>query len=334
MGFCCDKAIMKKQRNSRMEQEADTLRRAIMVENWMEKQSSLASSLNFNNNSTSNSSSNSTSSACADSCSFYKERSRRPKPVQSMKCMQFDRKIIDQENPKPKPKQKPEGSFTKTKLKASKIYGELKKVKQPISPGGRFTSFLNSIFSSGNAKKVNVCTVKAMEDVNFDRKSKSTCSRSCVSNANTPPPSSKGSIIPSSSKGGIINNHGIKRSVRFYPVSIIVDEDCRPCGHKCVYEDDPSLLTSLKDRVLMKKNEIGVGTFLGNKGISEFPTDFSPNHDNDDDDEDEDDAFSYSSSDLFELDHLNGIGRYREELPVYETTNLKNNKVIGKGLLF
>lgn len=327
MGFCCDKALMTRQRNSRVEQEADTLRRAIMVENWMEKQSSLDSILNLKNNSISNSSSDSTSSACADSRSFYKERSRRSKPVQSVKCMQFDRRIIDEENPKPKQKQKqkPEGGFTKTKLKALKIYGELKKVKQPISPGGRFTSFLNSIFSSGNAKKVNVCTVKAMEDVNFDRKSKSTRSRSCVSNANTPPPS----------KGNIINNYGIKRSVRFYPVSIVVDEHCRPCGHKCIYEDDPSLLPSLKDRVLMKKNEIGVGRFLSNKEISEFVSrDFSPNHDNDDDDEDEDDAFSYSSSDLFELDHLNGIGRYREELPVYETTNLKKNKAIAKGLLF
>jgi hypothetical protein len=55
------------------------------------------------------------------------------------------------------------GGFSKTKLRALKIYGELKKVKQPISPGGRIASFLNSIFNSASAaKKVKMCSIGAM----------------------------------------------------------------------------------------------------------------------------------------------------------------------------
>lgn len=45
--------------------------------------------------------------------------------------------------------------------------------------------------------------------------------------------------------------------------------------------------------------------------------------------EEEDDDSSCSSSDLFELDHL----RYREELPVYETTILKKNQAIANGFM-
>ncbi|KAJ6355684.1 hypothetical protein OIU77_006128 [Salix suchowensis] len=68
------------------------------------------------------------------------------------------------------------------------------------------------------------------------------------------------------------------------------------------------------------------------KNVSEF--DFRGFHsyievDGDSDSDDE----SCSSSDLFELDHLIGIGRYREELPVYETTNFKTNQSIANGFL-
>ena len=52
-------------------------------------------------------------------------------------------------------------------------------------------------------------------------------------------------------------------------------------------------------------------------------------------DDDDDDAESYASSDLFELDNLSAIGieRYREELPVYETTHLGTNRAIASGLI-
>lgn len=54
----------------------------------------------------------------------------------------------------------------------------------------------------------------------------------------------------------------------------------------------------------------------------------------DEDEEEEDDVWSYSSSDLFELDnHRIGKGRYIKELPVYETTDFNTNQAIARGLL-
>uniref|UniRef100_F6HXY5 Protein BIG GRAIN 1-like B n=1 Tax=Vitis vinifera TaxID=29760 RepID=F6HXY5_VITVI len=174
-------------------------------------------------------------------------------------------------------KPKHEGGFVKTKSRALKIYGDLKKVKQPISPGGRLASFLNSLFTTGTAKKAKI---SSSEDSTPERKSKSghtsTCSsassfsRSCLSKT----PSSRSKL-----------SNGTKRSVRFYPVSVI-------------------------------KNE----SYLRE----------AANHEDSDDD-----AASCASSDLFELDNLSAIGidRYREELPVYETTRMDTNRAIASGLI-
>ncbi|KAI5422445.1 hypothetical protein KIW84_045767, partial [Lathyrus oleraceus] len=62
--------------------------------------------------------------------------------------------------------------------------------------------------------------------------------------------------------------------------------------------------------------------------------DFDMKFEDEDDDEDDDGA-SCSSSDLFELDNLSviGIERYREELPVYETTHFNPNRVISNGFV-
>ncbi|XP_044464811.1 protein BIG GRAIN 1-like C [Mangifera indica] len=317
------KTMLKKQRNFTTAthggslEEYSNFRGASVIENWMEKQSSLGCSMHFPNSASSSSDSSSSGGLFSSSetgSSSYKEKSTRSKAVRySMKCIQFEQMNEESRHCRQTPKREG-GGFKKTKLKAMKMYDELKKVKQPISPGGRITSFFNSIFSSGNAKKVNLCAVKAMEDVNFDRKSESTCSsasRSCLSKT------------PSSTKGKYSSsNGGMKRSVRFYPVSVIVDEDCRPCGHKCIYEDDPSLtpLPTAHQQILKSCS------FKEDPKKNEFVGD-------DDEEEEDDDALSYSSSDLFELDHLIGIGRYREELPVYETTNLKTNQAIAKGLI-
>jgi hypothetical protein len=55
----------------------------------------------------------------------------------------------------------------------------------------------------------------------------------------------------------------------------------------------------------------------------------------DEEEEEESDVASCASSDLFELDNLSAIGieRYREELPVYETTHLGTNRAIANGLI-
>ncbi|XP_062080361.1 protein BIG GRAIN 1-like B [Humulus lupulus] len=68
---------------------------------------------------------------------------------------QFDQRSSDKSQQKKTAKLE-NGGFSKTKLKALKIYGELKKVKQPISAGGRIATFINSIFNSGNVKKAKI----------------------------------------------------------------------------------------------------------------------------------------------------------------------------------
>ncbi|GLU10108.1 hypothetical protein SLE2022_269310 [Rubroshorea leprosula] len=309
------------------EEKVSSLARAIMIENWVEKKKT---SVGSSSSSDSSSGVAFSSSEAESSCREREKSRRRSAPVRPDKCLLFDRRQKEFEGKQQKPQR--EGGFTKTKLKALKIYGELKKVKQPISPGGRITSFLNSIFN-GNAKKVKMCSVGAMDDVCFDeQKSKSTrsssaasFSRSCLSKS----PSSRGNRK--------------KRSVKFYPVSVIVDEDCRPCGQKCIYEQDPTLMPtpSVQQKIVKsstRKDELKnfvmekESAYLRHhqkKGTREFHY----NYKDEEEEEDEDDA-SCSSSDLFELDHLIGIGRYREELPVYETTNFKTNQAIANGYMF
>ncbi|XP_065850552.1 protein BIG GRAIN 1-like A [Euphorbia lathyris] len=297
--------------------------RALMIEISKEKRCRGGGGSSVHSKSTSSSDSSSRGGSCGGvfSSSSDDADSRNSRRISSI------RDVYNQQKPKS------EGGFSKTKLRAKKIYGELKKVKQPISPGGRIASFLNSIFSSGNGKKVKMCSIGAMDDVSTtERKSKSksksksesacssvaSFSRSCLSKT---PPSS---------------NNGGKRSVRFYPVTVIVDEDSRPCGHKSIYEDDPGLFVPQKIG-RNSKDVVNGERYIRHyqkKRISEF--DFKGFHsyvdEIEDSDEDEDDK-SCSSSDLFELDHLIGIGRFREELPVYETTNLKTNQAIANGFI-
>ncbi|GAV84371.1 hypothetical protein CFOL_v3_27815 [Cephalotus follicularis] len=293
------------------------LHRAIMIESWMEKQSSRNGSTKFfSTSSSSDSSSGGVLSSSEDSCFKQNPRTvsgfsrQRSKQLRSDKCLNFEQRNVDKQ-----PKPKCEGGFTKTKLKALKIYGELKKVKQPTSPGGRIASFLNSIFNYGNTKKVARCSIGAMDDVSYERKSKSTSSSttsfygSCLSKA----PTSRGKY-----------SNGVKRSVRFCPVStVIVDEDSRPCGQKWVYEDDPKLMPTPTVQKVVKSSNYGVNTTR-----HDFPRTCG-----EDDEEDDGDALSYSSSDLFELDHIIGIGKYREELPVFETTSMKTNQAIASGFI-
>ncbi|KAF2287171.1 hypothetical protein GH714_038595 [Hevea brasiliensis] len=307
------------------DKELSNLRRAIMIETWMEKQSTRRS-MHFNSTCTSSDSSSGAGGSGGVFSSSEAESSVKENSTRGSSLTPQRNKPLPEKQQKPKC----EGGFTKTKLRAQKIYGELKKAKQPISPGGRIASFLNSIFRSGSAKKVQMCSIGAMDDVSCQRKSKSACSSvtsfssSCLSK--TPPSRGK-------------QSNGNKRSVRFYPVSVIVDEDSRPCGHKCIYEDDPGLMPMPVPQKISKSSSLKEdvakgGNYIRNykkKSVSEL--DFRGFHSYiEDSDEDEDDE-SCSSSDLFELDHLIGIGRYIEELPVYETTSLKTNQAIANGFI-
>ncbi|KAL1164744.1 hypothetical protein V6Z11_A06G088100 [Gossypium hirsutum] len=282
-------------KTTKKQRSGSSLRRAIMIEDWVEKQSNQDSASHFNSTSTSSDSSNGAIFSSSEAESSYKQKSRRSKP---------DKK----DNQEKAKREGGGGGFNKTKLKALKIYGELKKVKQPISPGGRITNFINSIFNA-NAKKVKMCSNGVSEDVNFLRKSKSSASsptsfsRSCLSKT----PSSRGNNNNKYSNGNKSDDP------RLMSTSTV---------QKTVKESAGS--TSKASDYLRSYQRRGIGKL----DLRGFIEDYD-----DEEDDDDDDGLSCSSSDLFELDHLIGIGRYREELPVYETTRLKTNQAIVNGFI-
>ncbi|EOA37977.1 hypothetical protein CARUB_v10009449mg [Capsella rubella] len=226
------------------------------------------------------------------------------------------------------------GSFLKTKSKALKIYTDLKKVKQPISPGGRLATFLNSIFTgAGNTKKlnkINTSTVNnstaAAPSTTTTCSSASSFSRSCLSKT------------PSSSEKS-------KRSVRFCPVNVIFDEDSSNAKYK---NNNNSKLYGNNEREYESSTRshhhhhqnfdtLEIRVMEENRRIIEAAKElmrtYQKKHDQEDEEEEEDDALSCTSSDLFELDNLSAIGidsRYREELPVYETTRLNTTRIVSR----
>jgi len=281
------------------------LRQAVMIEDWMEKNSSSSSS---------ECSSGGIFSSSETDSSYNKQRSRTKynPPQKHMNPIHHSNSEKQQQkkNKKEKKQQVWEDGFTRTKLRALKIYGELnQKVKQPISPGSRIATFLSSIFNSHNVKKAKMCYVGAVEDVSFDHKSKSPCFSSSTTSFSRRSCMSK---TPSKS------NNGVKRSVRFYPVSVILGEDSEQqhqssTVRKITRNSSVKELKNINTVVMAKER-------------------FYDNGEDEDDEDEDDDALSCSSSDLFELDHLVGGARYQEELPVYETTNLEINKAIANGL--
>ncbi|KAK9078377.1 hypothetical protein SSX86_002434 [Deinandra increscens subsp. villosa] len=285
--------------------------------------------------------------------------SSRPKPIRTGSNRHYDhntREITQMntyqfEDSQSKQKQKHEGKFVKTKSRAMKIYGDLKKVKQPISPGGRLATFLNSIFTTGNAKNTKLPSRAGSYD-DGDRQSKSaggsTCSsassfsRSCLSKT----PSSRTKL-----------SNKKNRSVRFYPVSVIVGDDCQPCGHKSLYGEESNLhalkfVKNVKNVKNPNGDESRVRSNEKTRRIEEAARNLLRNYQkkveceydlitnnlkahneidlNYEDDDDNDDAASHTSSDLFELENFSAIGM-EDELPVYETTHLDTNLAIGNG---
>lgn len=308
---------------SRTEEEIANFQRACMIEKWMEKKvrekaaarrKPTAAETVFRSSSWDSSG----GGAGFLSSSFYE---KRPKPI----------RVCDSGFNKEKSASKNQDGFMKTKSRALKIYADLKKVKQPISPGARLAGFLNSLFTAaGNTKKPKMNNPETNSPILKSANASSTCSsassfsRSCLSKT----PSSRGK-----SAGGE------KRSVRF-------NDDFQPCGHKSLHEE--MNVVNCKKQNLEAINEeimVHVNVIENNRRVEEAARDFLRNyhltksHDMDqefeDEDDDNDDAASYASSDLFELDNLSAIGmeRYREELPVYETTRLHTNRAIASGLI-
>ncbi|URD94063.1 hypothetical protein MUK42_00763 [Musa troglodytarum] len=184
----------------------------------------------------------------------------------------------------------------------------------PASPGARLASFLNALFASaGNPKKPKtsthaVATTAAAgcggSEDSACSSSASSCRRSCLSKAPAMADRRRGS----GAEAG-------KRSVRFYPVSVIVDEDSRPCGHKRLQDDTEGAAAPVAARVEELLTAAGADVEA---------------------EEEEEVGGSESSSDLFELENLTVVmrgGGYRDELPVYETTDLSTNRAIAQGLI-
>ncbi|KAL0330659.1 UNVERIFIED_CONTAM: protein BIG GRAIN 1-like B [Sesamum angustifolium] len=314
-------------------------RRACLVEKWMEKEAPEKvvaktrppllpeldnKSLHDNDllffSSTSSSSDSSGALSSSDTEFFGSTRNKpkvscfstRPKPVrtgasarESNPREECDSLFDDYEN---RQRNKVEDELIKSKSRALKIYANLKKVKQPISPGGRLTSFINSLFSNANGKKSrNPDTNKGFQVQDLKSpNSKATSSTTCSSASSF----SRSCLSKYSPKSREKMRNGVQRSVRFHPVSVILDEDSRPCGHKCIYGEDsarsplpPNALEELKLSIREKNRKVEEAAQNALKGyLNKRGDDFSmfrKIHD-----VDEDDGMSDSSSDLFELDHL------------------------------
>ncbi|KAL8242722.1 hypothetical protein R6Q59_013024 [Mikania micrantha] len=220
-------------------------------------------------------------------------------------------------------KQQNEGKLMKTKSRALKMYGDLKKMKQPISPGGRLFSFLNSLFTAGNSKNTKRSSFSgesydnSRSHVNGQSKfgGESTCSsassysRSCLSNT-------------SSSRGKL--GYNSRRSVNESEHRSLYGDESNPHALKFVknysnneYKAHSSEKTEAPSNVSRNYNKKVEYEFDLIKCENEIDL-------NDDDDDDDDDAASDTSSDLFELENFSTIGmeNYGDELPVFETTHL------------
>ncbi|KAG6388057.1 hypothetical protein SASPL_153254 [Salvia splendens] len=225
----------------------------------------------------------------------------RPKPVRTGMRSDTGRFKFDDVQTGPA-----EADLIKSKSRALRMYANLKKERQPISPGGRLTSFINSFFSNANGKKS-----RNLESQVDERKCSSASSFSrAFLNKYSPRVKEKA-------------REEERRTVRK-----IEPEDLLPRGHKGGYSGDsgrlgrPPLpkagLNKKVEIVAQKQNSKRGGVF---RNVEEY--------------DDEEDCFSDKSSDLFELDHLAffGSNRYSEELPVYETTRFDKNCAIASRLL-
>ncbi|XP_073051377.1 protein BIG GRAIN 1-like B [Primulina eburnea] len=201
----------------------------------------------------------------------------------------------------------------KSKSRALKIYASLRKMKQPISPGGKLTSFINSVFNHANEKKLkNADSSKGNQVGDL----KSVGSSSNISSA------SRSCLTKKSPKSREKTRNGIQRTVRFDPVSVILNGESRPCGPKSIIGGDckgfgrhssaTNQLDDLKLRRIRVKNRTVEEDAKNDKKSDDMSYGFRKKSE-----EDDEDSMSDSSSDLFELDHLSSIGRSR--LPIYET---------------
>ncbi|KAK7255679.1 hypothetical protein RIF29_29096 [Crotalaria pallida] len=361
---------MRKQKNREdvfgvvVEAEKPNLRRAKRVENWMEKKAkekpimgrisltelerrtrSNSNTLSMHSSSSSSESSSIGGFSSSESESFYGVHNK-PKPIRT--SVSYEKTNLEKnQNQNPKHHEnKNNNSFGKTKSKALRIlYGDMKKAKPPVSPGARLAHFINSLFTaSGNAKKAKVSSSPSSSSSMHEASKPSAAAQASSS-------SSTCSTVSSSFSRSCLSKtpssrSGAKRSVRFCPVSVIVDEDCRPCGHKNLHEGEETMKV-MKNYGNSSKEELRFHVMQESRRVEELARELLKNYQKkneedfdlmdceEEEEDDDDDGASCSSSDLFELDNLSAIGiqRYREELPVYETTHFSTNRAIANGFI-
>ncbi|XP_074559541.1 protein BIG GRAIN 1-like [Curcuma longa] len=191
----------------------------------------------------------------------------------------------------------------KKKKKSGSIRGKLHEMRcsrsaAPASPGARLAGFLGSLLSavSGTPRK---------QSPSSSTTAAGGCDDSACSTASS---HSRSCLIKNPSTRERAADRG-KRTVRFYPVSVIVDEDLRPCGQKSIFEADSS------------SRRLSATALEARRRVEELLRGM----------EEEEEEMSDSSSDLFELENLMatenggaGGGGRMDELPVYETTRLNS----------
>ncbi|KAI3676321.1 hypothetical protein L1987_85927 [Smallanthus sonchifolius] len=247
-----------------------TLRRAFLVQKWMDMK---VNAKNF---------------------------THRRKPSSSPEYS--DRKSVIDDDPFFVTSQKP-SCFGPLRPKPIKTEPFPTKHHQPISPGGRLTTFLNSLLTNVHLKKP-----KDLKNVKIEKTSKSAHGSTCSSASSF----TRSCLSKNSPRSREKLNNGIRRTVRFYPVSVIIDEDCRPCGQKFIFGE--------QDFMKVHVTRMCEGKFDDDE------------EEDDDYGDDDDDMRSDVSSDLFELDHLSVL-KECDELPVYGTTHFGANRAIAKGLI-
>ncbi|KAL4589444.1 hypothetical protein LXL04_002351 [Taraxacum kok-saghyz] len=282
------------------EEQIPSLRRAMRIDQWIEthnnndKRSSYVSRKSSRNFSADSTSSGTTTFTTSSASSEPETPSTYRSLPNSFTISRKTAEAVFRDDTQKANSTKREGKFMKlTKLRAMKIYGDLKKVKQPISPGKRISTFLYSLFASSSSKKTKIEeTIHNLRSLKKSRSIKqdttTTCSsfsRSCISKKQ--------------------HNSGIKRSVRFYP-----ENDTVILDRKSIDARDPNIMPFVKydqRRWFTEKNYMNT--------YKNFVVDVE------DDDEDEDD--------LFELEIVGGVGTYAygQELPVFETTDLRKIRI-------
>ncbi|KAK4432837.1 protein BIG GRAIN 1-like B [Sesamum alatum] len=163
-----DLVLHRRNNAARIQEDIDSLRRTIMVENWMENYCSSHFPSNSGSSTDSSISSFSETESCKSIFSSAQHNAHIPVRLRPGRISQLDRQ-------------------PGTKSRARKnVSRDLTKVKEPVSPGARIANFLNSIFSPRNSNKN---LDQGLEEWSSMRKPRSvknptTCSlasRSCLS---------------------------------------------------------------------------------------------------------------------------------------------------------